>query len=115
MRIRAANALAAYPAGLLSPDDRADLARATQELLDSLQTRPDDWASHYNLGNYYFRQHQDAKALEAFNLAHAMRPDNVLPLVNASLAYARTGQEDRAEEVAAPGPETGARQCRGQF
>ena len=98
VRIRAANALAAYPSGLLPPDDRSRLARATQELLDSLQARPDDWASHYNLGNYYFRQQQDAKALEAFNLAHTMRPDNVLPLVNASLAYARTGQEDRAEE-----------------
>jgi tetratricopeptide (TPR) repeat protein len=97
VRIRAANALAGYPAGLLNPDDRARLARATQELLVSLQARPDDWASHYNLGNFYFRQNQDVKALEAFTLAHALRPDTVLPLVNASLAYARSGQNDQAE------------------
>ena len=97
VRLRAANALAAYPPGLLNLDDRDRLARATQELLDSLQARGDDWASHYNLGNYYFRQKQDAKAVEAFNLAHTLRPDAILPLVNASLAYARTGQTDRAE------------------
>ncbi len=97
VRIRAANALATYPAGLLNPDDRARLTQATQELLDSFQARPDDWASHYNLGNFYFRQIEDAKALEAFTLAHALRPDTVLPLVNASLAHARFGQNDRAE------------------
>jgi tetratricopeptide (TPR) repeat protein len=97
VRLRAANALAGYPAGLLSSEDQARLARATRELLDSLQTRPDDWASHYNLGNLYSRQGQDAKALEAFTLAHTMRPDTVLPLVNASLVYARNGQNDRAE------------------
>jgi tetratricopeptide (TPR) repeat protein len=97
VRIRAANALAAYPPGLLNPEDRDRLTRATQELLDSLQARPDDWASHYNLGNFYSRQQQDGKALEAFNLAHRFRPDVVLPLVNASLVYARTGQIDQAE------------------
>ena len=97
VRIRAANALATYPVGLLNPDDQARLARATQELLDSLQTRPDDWASHYNLGNFYFRRNQDAKALEAFTQAQTLRPDSVLPRVNASLAYARSGQNDRAE------------------
>ncbi len=96
VRLRAANPRA-YPHGLLNLDDRDRLARATQELLDSLQARPDDWASHYNLGNDYFRQQQDAKALEAFNLAHTLRPDAILPLVNASLAYARTGQTDQAE------------------
>ncbi len=97
VRLRAASALATYPAGLLRPEDQARLTRATQELLDSLQARPDDWASHYNLGNLYARQGQDAKALEAFALAHTLRPDTVLPLVNASLIYARTGQNDRAE------------------
>ena len=83
--------------GLLNPDDQARLDRATQELLDSLQTRPDDWASHYNLGNFHFRRNQDAKALEAFTQAQTLRPDSVLPRVNASLAYARSGQNDRAE------------------
>jgi hypothetical protein len=53
VRIRAANALATYPPGLLNPEDRERLARATRELLDSLQARPDDWASHYNLGNFF--------------------------------------------------------------
>jgi Tfp pilus assembly protein PilF len=98
VRIRAANAIAAYPPGLLNPEDQARLAQATQELLDSLQARADDWASHYNLGNFYSRRQQDDKALEAFNLAHTLRPDAVLPLVNISLVYARTGQNDRAEE-----------------
>jgi tetratricopeptide (TPR) repeat protein len=98
VRLRAANALAAYPAGLLNPDDRARLAQATKELLDALQARPDDWASHYNQGNFYSRQQHNAKALEAFSLAHKLRPDVVLPLVNASLVYARTGKNDQAEE-----------------
>ena len=115
VRIRAANALAAYPPGLLPPDDRARLAQATQELLDSLQARPDDWAAHYNLGNYYFRQQQDAKALEAFNLAHTRRPDSVLPLVNASLAYARRRAKRSGRGILAAGHQTGAHQCRGQF
>ncbi len=52
VRIRAAAALTALPRERLSPRDRRRLERASRELLDSFRCRPDQWTSHYNLGNY---------------------------------------------------------------
>ncbi len=98
VRIRAARSLAAYPDNLLSPGDRGRLVQANGELLASLTVRPDDWASHYNLGNYYLDRGELDLALAAFTTASRLRPDAVLPLVNRSLVQARLGQTEAAEE-----------------
>lgn len=97
VRIRAAGALAAYPRELLSAAAEPRLEKATQELLASFHARPDDWASHYNLGNYYFSRQELLPALEAFNTASRLQPEALLPWVNVSLVYARLGRMDQAE------------------
>jgi tetratricopeptide (TPR) repeat protein len=97
VRIRAARSLAAYPPGLFSPADQARWEKANRELLASLTARADDWASHYNLGNYYLDKGKLAPALAAFAAASRLRPDAVLPLVNSSIVQARLGQTEAAE------------------
>ena len=40
------------PHRALPPADRERLQKANAELLAALRSRADDWASHYNLGNF---------------------------------------------------------------
>lgn len=98
VRIRAARSLAAFPRNLLSAAAQQQLAPANRELLAALTVRPDDWASHYNLGIYYQDREELDLALTAFTTASRLRPDAVLPLVNRSLVQARLGQTGEAEE-----------------
>jgi tetratricopeptide (TPR) repeat protein len=98
VRVRAAQALAAYPRELLSTPDQLQLNKATAELVAAFMSRPDDWTSRYNLGNYYFSRGESHKALESYAAASRLRPDSALPLVNASLVYARQGERGKAEE-----------------
>lgn len=98
VRIRAARSLAAYPGDLLSAGEQPRWAPANRELLASLTVRPDDWASHYNLGNYYLDRGELDLALAAFATASRLRPDAVLPLVNRSIVQARLGRTGEAEE-----------------
>jgi tetratricopeptide (TPR) repeat protein len=97
VRIRSASSLASYPRNLLSTNDQKRLHQASQELLTSLWARPDDWSSHYNLGNFYFDRKELSKALEAFDTASRLNPKSILPLVNTSMVHARLGDSDRAE------------------
>jgi tetratricopeptide (TPR) repeat protein len=73
------------------------LKRATEELRASMLSRPDDWASHYNLGNFHVERREYSRAIEAFDRAIRFQPRSMLPLVNVSLAYNALGQNDRAE------------------
>jgi len=97
VRIRAAGALAAYPRDRLSEADRARLDRVLAELEASLACRPDDWISHYNLGNYYADRGRPDAALGEFAVASRLRPDAVPPYVNASMVHARRGETAEAE------------------
>jgi tetratricopeptide (TPR) repeat protein len=76
---------------------RQDVALAVGEYLQSLRSRADDGFAHYNLGNYYAQHAQLDKALACYEVAGRLRPDSVLPLVNASLVHNRLGQNDQAE------------------
>ena len=98
VRIRAAGALAALGREQLAAVDSARLAKATQELEHSQTSRPDDWSSHYNLGNLFLDRGKPAQALDAYTVAARLRPDTILPLVNASMAHARMGRADLAEK-----------------
>ncbi len=97
VRIEAARSLANYPRERLNTEDRQALARASGELEASLQARPDDWVSHYNLGNYYVERGQPRDALEEFGTAIALNPSRLMPLVNASMIHARMGDNVEAE------------------
>jgi tetratricopeptide (TPR) repeat protein len=97
VRVQAASALSAYPRELLPPPERERLELASTEYEASLKCRPDDHASHYNLGNYYLNRGDLSRALEAFQTSFDLQPDSILPLVNASIVHARLGQTEKAE------------------
>jgi len=99
VRIRSATALSAVPAVLLKDRDLSTLRSATEEYLESLRTRPDQWTSHYNLGNYYLNRGQPRLALAAFENASTLDPEQIVPIVNVSIALARLGELGKAEET----------------
>jgi tetratricopeptide (TPR) repeat protein len=98
VRIRAAMALAGYPAYLLKDEDRSKFARATEEYFVSILSRPDQWSSHYNLGNYFLQRDDLPLALGAYETAEKLEPRAILPYVNASIVYARMGDKGKTEE-----------------
>ena len=97
VRIRAATSLASVPLEMLWDSDRRAIAAATAELKVALGARPDDYVSHYNLGNFHIDRRDYAEAISAFRQSIKLRPDYLPPYVNASLAYNAAGQNDKAE------------------
>lgn len=97
VRVRAATALAAVPAEQLPEEYEAAVGRATTELLEALHARPDDYASQYNLGNFYMQRGDGGKALASYENAIKLRPDFVPPYVNIAFVYNAKGENDKAE------------------
>ena len=97
VRIRAATALAGLPREILNLTDQRRLTAALGEVEANLKARPDDWASQDRLGNYYLERREPRRALEAFQMAHRLRPDVLMPLVNVSMAQVQLGQFSEAE------------------
>ena len=99
VRIRAASSLA--PAlqyeGVIPPEKKDLVAKSVSEFKAAMDARPDDWASHYNLGNFLMSSGDAQGAIEEFELAVRLRPDALLPLVNATFAYNSLGKNDLAE------------------
>jgi tetratricopeptide (TPR) repeat protein len=102
VRVRAAASLASYPrllARILEKDkDLKNLHNATEEFLTSLLSRPDQWTSYYNLGNYYMERGDYPAALAAYQTSLSLEPRAVMAMVNASMVYARAGENERAGE-----------------
>jgi Tfp pilus assembly protein PilF len=98
VRIRAASALSGFPKALLKNQDLTTIQKATQEYLESLTARPDQWTSHYNLGNFLLNRGDLRLALAQFETACKLDPQEVTPLVNMSIAQARVGDLGKAEE-----------------
>jgi tetratricopeptide (TPR) repeat protein len=98
VRIRGAASLAGFPASLVQDGDRSSLTNATNEYVQSLSTRPDHWSSHYNLGNYFLSRGMLKDALTAFQTAAKLDVQGIQPLVNMSIAQARTGNLQSAED-----------------
>jgi len=97
VRVRAAAALAAIPVGQLPGEYRGVMERVTTEMLDGLLARPDDYASQYNLGNFYLQRGDQEKALVSYQNAIKFRPDFVPPHVNVAFVYNARGENDKAE------------------
>jgi tetratricopeptide (TPR) repeat protein len=91
-------ALAGYPAYLLKDEDRSKFTKATEEYFVSILSRPDQWSSHYNLGNYFIQRNDLPLALGAYETAEKLEPRAILPYVNASIVYARMGDKGKTEE-----------------
>lgn len=98
VRVQAAAALASLPRESLSAADRTAVEAATSEYLASLRCRPDDYASRYNLGNFYLGRGEVKTAIEEFDASLHLQPQNVAPFANRALAYAALGQNDKAEQ-----------------
>ena len=99
VRVRAAQALAAVPGEALGGDrDRAAVLAAAAEFRTAMSARPDDWASHANLGNFAMEAGALADAVNEFETANRLEPRVIGPLVNAATAYNRLGQNHEAEE-----------------
>ena len=96
-RVRAAAALVPVPEERLPEEHRAAVRLAMTELMESMQSRPDDMASHYNLGNFLMSRNQLPEAVAEFQTATRLQPDALPPYVNISLAYNALGQNDQAE------------------
>jgi len=97
VRVRAATALANVPEEHLPEAQRPQVRKAMAELIDSMSARPDDMASHYNLGNFYMARNQMTDAAKEFQTASRLQPEALPPYVNVALAYNALGQNDKAE------------------
>ena len=97
VRVRAAAALAAVPEEALPEDQRVQVRKALADLMDSMKSRPDDMASHYNLGNFHMARNQMPEAVAEFATATRLQPDALPAYVNVALAYNALGQNDKAE------------------
>jgi tetratricopeptide (TPR) repeat protein len=99
VRIRAAAGLAGLPTEQVPEKDKDSLAKASQEYLAMLMARPDQWTSHYNLGNYYLGRQESRKAVNSYQAALEKEPQAVIAMVNLAIAHARLGEGDKAEKV----------------
>lgn len=99
VRVRAAAGLAAFPQLAAPPAYQAQIKKANDEYLASITTRPDQWTSHYNLGNYLLGQGDAKAAVASYQAALKLDPQAILPMVNLSIALARTGENDQAEKA----------------
>ncbi len=99
VRVRAAASLAGYGKFPLNDDDKKKVEAATQEYLASILSRPDQWDSHYNLGNYYLDRGDYKQAVASYDTALRMEPRGVLAMVNEAMAYARMGKNQQANDA----------------
>jgi len=97
VRVSAAAAMAALPPMAVPPAYQAQLEKANDEYLAFLTTRPDQWTSHYIMGNYHLGRGEPKKAVDSYQVALKLDPKAIMPMVNTSIAYARMGENDKAE------------------
>jgi Tfp pilus assembly protein PilF len=97
VRVRAASALAAVPLENIPAESRPALDRANAEFESAMNMRPDDAASHYNLGNFFYAQNRMKESAAQFQTAMRLQPENLPALINGALAENQLGQNELAE------------------
>jgi tetratricopeptide (TPR) repeat protein len=98
VRVRAAGNLAGiHPDRLQKDTHRKGLEKATAELIKGMNTRGDDYTSHYNLGNFYMERRDFDQALTSYQRSIKLRPDFVPSYVNIAFAHNAKGQNAKAE------------------
>ncbi|MFH0904321.1 MAG: tetratricopeptide repeat protein [Methanobacteriota archaeon] len=75
------------------------LEKANKEYLDSIMARPDQWTSHYNMGNYYLNRGEPKQAIASYDKALKLEPQAVMAMVNSSIAYSQLGENDKADKT----------------
>jgi tetratricopeptide (TPR) repeat protein len=97
VRIRAAEGIAAFPEMTVPPAYQASLKKANEEHIASITARPDQWMSHYNLGNYLLGLGELKNAALSYQTALSLNPQAIMAMVNVSIAWARMGETEKAE------------------
>jgi Flp pilus assembly protein TadD len=97
VRVRAAAGIATFPRMTVQPAYQARIKKANDEYLESITARPDQWTSHYNMGNYQLGRGETKNAVDSYRLALRLDPKAIMPMVNTSIAYAQMGENDKAE------------------
>jgi tetratricopeptide (TPR) repeat protein len=98
VRVRAAAGLAGFPLEQLSGDLKTRVEKANKEYLDFIMARPDQWTSHYNMGNYQLSRRELKEAVASYQKALKLEPQAVMVMVNSSIAYAQMGENSKAEK-----------------
>jgi tetratricopeptide (TPR) repeat protein len=99
VRVRAASSLSGRQDLPLDEAQKKTVEAANAEYLASLLSRPDQWGSYYNLGNYYLNRGDFKQAVASYDTALKLEPRAVLAMVNESIAYARSGENQRANDA----------------
>jgi tetratricopeptide (TPR) repeat protein len=99
VRIRAAAALAAVPAEMMTKKQQEAFARAEAEFVESMKARPDQPESSHNLGNFYMDRGDYVRAVAYYEIAARLGPDLIQSLVNASMAYNAMRRNAEAEKA----------------
>lgn len=99
VRVRASSSLAGQPGLSLDEAQKKTVEAANEEHLTSLLSRPDQWGSLYNLGNYYLNRGDFKQAVASYDTALKLEPRAVLAMVNESIAYARLGENQRSSDA----------------
>ena len=97
VRVRAAAGIAAFPPMTVPDAYRAQIKKANEEYLDFIMARPDQWPSHYNMGNYRLGRGETKRAVASYQAALMLEPRAILAMVNLSIAYARMGESGKSE------------------
>jgi len=97
VRVRAATALSALPDERIPDNQRAVFLAALAETVASFHARPDDMASHYNLGNFLMARSRLPEAIAEFETTLRLQPDALPAHVNLAMAYNAAGQNEKAE------------------
>ncbi|RIH66751.1 hypothetical protein D1164_03920 [Mariniphaga sediminis] len=98
VRVSVANSLSGFPDNRFSPEETQTVAKATEEYMNSLVARPDDWSSHYNKGIFHQNRGEAQKALGSYETAARLYPEALMPLINSSVLYSYVGNQPKAEE-----------------
>jgi len=99
VRVRAAAGIASFPKMTVPPAYQAQLNKANNEYLAAITARPDQWTSHYNLGNYLLAQGEAGKAISSYQTALHLEPQAIPAKVNLAIAHAQRGEPDAAEKT----------------
>jgi len=98
VRTRAAAGLASFPLDRLTGELKTRVEKANREYLDFIMARPDQWTSHYNMGNYQLSRGEFKEAIASYRAALKIEPQAVMAMVNSSIAYAQLGENSKAEK-----------------
>lgn len=98
VRVRAAAGVATFPRIKAPGAYQEQLKKANQEYLAFIMARPDQWTSHYNMGNYQLSRGEIKEAVASYQTALKSEPQAVMAMVNSSIAYAQMGERSKAEK-----------------